>query len=67
MSMSSVNRMTLKKIISPINNRNAFLFKLCSRMFPYLDRILSVFSRIWTESYPYFPLFGQNLQFCPNT
>ena len=48
-------------------------------IFPYTDRIVFVCSRIWTESYPYFPVygqaesypyfpvFGQNLQFCPNT
>ena len=27
----------------------------------------SVFSRIWTESYPYFPIFSQNRKFSPNT
>ena len=28
---------------------------------------LSVFSRMWTESYRHLPVFGQNLRFCPNT
>ena len=31
-----------------------------------IDFLLSIFSRRWTESYPYFLVFGQNWRFCPN-
>ena len=38
---------------------------------PYLGIFHTVreqeFCRIWTESYPYFPVFGQNQRFCLNT
>ena len=27
----------------------------------------SVFSLVWAELYPYFPIFGRNLKFCPST
>ena len=27
----------------------------------------SVFSRVWAESYPFLPVFGQNRRICPNT
>ena len=29
-------------------------------IFPYLDRIVFICSRIWAESYPHFPLYGHN-------
>ena len=37
------------------------------RIFPHMDRIISLFSRIGTESDRYFPIFGQDRIFCSNT
>ena len=49
-----------------IKNQNSFTrTTLCKKCKKYGLSLIRIFC-IWTESYPYFPLFGQIYRFCPN-
>ena len=46
---------------------NSFLKMSTAWNMPKCRLSATVFSRIWTESYPHFYVFGHNLRFYPNT